>query len=120
MDQLLFAYDKIPLGKQRSKENMTLDEAGAHHSSTIVKPSSLSQNHHFLLIHHENSTLKRRRFDISGRLTFGSGWFENSVNRLTDRLLNRPHFGKKILFRLPNRILSVKSVGGQFRFGRCL
>lgn len=82
---------------------MTLDEAAAHHTSTVVKPSSLSQNHHFLLIHHENGTLKRRRFDIGGqltdrligRLTFGLGRFENSVNRLTDCLPNRSHFREK-------------------------
>jgi hypothetical protein len=65
-------------------------------------------------------SLKRRGFAIGGRLTdrlmgrsiSGLGRFGKSVNRLTNRIPNRPHFGKKILFRLPNRILSVKSVGG--------
>jgi hypothetical protein len=57
---------------------------------------------------------------VTFRLNFGSVRFGKSVNRLTDRLPNRPVFGKNILFRLPNQILSVKSVGGQFRFGRGL
>lgn len=65
-------------------------------------------------------SLKRRCFNVHGWLTnrltsrltgwliIGSVRFGKSVNRLP----NRPIFGKKILFRLPNRILSVKSVGG--------